>query len=269
MSKFEILCVTMHQNDFSKIKEMNIHSDIVFANQCDHTSYEELEFENHKAKMISTETRGVGINRNLALTYATADYCLFGDDDVTYVDNLEELVVKEFEAHPEADVFIFNLNTNDEKRKQKIYPKTKKHGRFGKMPWGGCRIAVRLESVKKANIWFNTLFGGGCIFPSGEDSLWLVEAKRNGLTFYVSKEFIGTVSFEDSSWFTGTDERFYYGKGAFYKAMHPKTSLLWMIYFALKGKNPKITTKQKVKLMLKGKEGYKKMLSYDDYIKNC
>ena len=31
MATFEILCVTMHQNDFSKIKEMNIHSDVVFA----------------------------------------------------------------------------------------------------------------------------------------------------------------------------------------------------------------------------------------------
>lgn len=33
MSKFELLCVTMHQKDFSKIQEMNIHSDVVFANQ--------------------------------------------------------------------------------------------------------------------------------------------------------------------------------------------------------------------------------------------
>ena len=128
--------------------------------------------------MISTQTRGVGINRNLALSYATADYCLFGDDDVTYVDNVEELVVKEFEAHPDADVFIFNLHTKGETRKQKIYSKTKKHRKFEKMPWGGCRIAVKLSSAKKANIWFNTLFGGGCIFPSGEDSLWLIDAKR-------------------------------------------------------------------------------------------
>ena len=52
MSKFEILCVTMHQNDFSKIKEMNVHSNIVYANQADYTSYEEYEFEGHTAKMI-------------------------------------------------------------------------------------------------------------------------------------------------------------------------------------------------------------------------
>ena len=35
MSKFEILCVTMHQKDFSKIQKMNIHSDVVFATLCE------------------------------------------------------------------------------------------------------------------------------------------------------------------------------------------------------------------------------------------
>ena len=71
MNRFEILCVTMHQNDFSKIKEMNIHSNVVFANQCDHTSFEECVINGHYAKMISTQTRGVGINRNFALAYAS------------------------------------------------------------------------------------------------------------------------------------------------------------------------------------------------------
>ena len=93
MSKFEILCVTMHQNDFSKIEKMNIHSDVVFANQADTTSFEQIEFEGHTAKMITTATRGVGVNRNFSLAYASADICLFADDDVTYVDNMEEIVL--------------------------------------------------------------------------------------------------------------------------------------------------------------------------------
>lgn len=29
MSTFQILCVTMHQSDFSKLKGMNIHSDVI------------------------------------------------------------------------------------------------------------------------------------------------------------------------------------------------------------------------------------------------
>ena len=52
MSRFEVLCVTMHQKDFSKIEQMNIHSDVVFANQADDTRYDEYEFKGKKAKMI-------------------------------------------------------------------------------------------------------------------------------------------------------------------------------------------------------------------------
>lgn len=269
MSKFEVLCATMHQNDFSKIKEMNVHSDIIFANQADLTSYQEFDFDGHKAKMISTQTRGVGINRNLALCYATADICLFADDDLVYCDDMEERIVAEFDAHPDADVIVFHLDTDDNKRKQIKYSKTRKHGRFSRMPWGCVRIAFRLNSVRKANVWFNTLFGGGCVFPSGEDSLWLIDAKRKGLTFYVSKETIGKVSFEESTWFTGYDEKFFYGKGAFYAASHPKTFSVWSLYFACRTHSmTEMSMKSKIKWMNKGRDGYRSIISYQDFKNN-
>ena len=259
MSRFEILCVTMHQKDFSKIEQMNIHSDVVFANQADRTSFEEKEFDGHLARMITTDTRGVGINRNLALTYAKGEICLFADDDVTYNDDVEERVLAEFEAHPDADVIIFHLDT-DSDRKQIKYNETKKCSRFCKMPWGGVRIAVRLNSIRKANVWFTTLFGGGCIFPSGEDSMWLTDARKKGLTFYVSKETIGSVSFETSTWFSGADEKFYYGKGAFYQALHPKTKYMWMLYLAFRTlKGGDLTLFEKIKFMKLGSKGYKEM----------
>ena len=259
MSRFEILCVTMHQKDFSKIEQMNIHSDVVFANQADRTSFDEKEFDGHLARMITTDTRGVGINRNLALTYAKGEICLFADDDVTYDDDVEERVLAEFDAHPDADIIIFHLDT-DSDRKQIKYNETKKCSRFCKMPWGGVRIAVRLSSIRKANIWFTTLFGGGCIFPSGEDSMWLTDARKKGLTFYVSKETIGSVSFETSTWFSGADEKFYYGKGAFYQALHPKTKYMWMLYLAFRTlKGGDLTLFEKIKFMKLGSKGYKEM----------
>ena len=262
--RFEILCVTMHQNDFSKIQEMNIHSNVVFANQADRTSYEELEFEGKTARMITTATRGVGINRNLALAYANADICLFADDDVRYDDDMEERVLSEFEKYPDADIIIFHLEADDAKRRQLKYKKTRRHGRFERMPWGGVRIAFRLSSVKKANVCFTTLFGGGCMFPSGEDSMWLIESKRKGLKFYVSKETIGKISFGESSWFTGFDEKFYFAKGAFYASVHPKTTGLWMLYFAFRTKRTgKMSFREKIRWMKKGKNGYKKMVSYN------
>lgn len=236
-AKFEILCVTMNQHDFSKIKEMNIHSNVVFANQCDHTSYEELVFDEvHTARMVSTETRGVGVNRNIALMYGDAEFCLFADDDVQYIDKLESIVIQEFENHPKADIIVFNLYTDSALRKQKMNKKTRRVRIFDPMPWGAVRIAIRLSSVRKNNIWFSTLFGGGCIFPSGEDSMWLLESKKKGLRMYLSRENIGTISFADSTWFKGYDEQYYFGKGAYYQAVHSKTILFWELYICVRTK---------------------------------
>lgn len=269
MLSFEVLCVTMNQSDFSKVKEMNIHSNVVFANQSDKNCYDEFEFDGNRAKMITTSTRGVGINRNFALCYANSDICLFADDDVKYVDNMEELIVNEFEANPDADIIIFNLDTNDSVRRQKRYYKTKPHRFWERMPWATFRIAVRTKSVRKANLWFTTLFGGGCVFPSGEDSMWLTDAKKKGLKFYVSKEVIGTVDFSVSTWYSGANEKFYYGKGAFYKCIHPRMLYVWMMYFALRThKVSELSFLQRIKWMLTGAKQYENLNSYESYIKS-
>lgn len=258
--EFEILCVTMNQSDFSKLQEMNIHSNVVFANQCNRTEYEKICYDGcHTAEMISTETRGVGINRNLALLYAKAEYCLFADDDVNYKDNAEEIILREFKAHPKADVFIFHLDT-DSKRKQKKYEKTRIIRPWERESWGAVRIAVRLDSVRKKNIGFTTLFGGGSIFPSGEDSLWVSEARKKGLVFYVSKETIGQVSFSQSSWFTGCDEKFFFGKGAFCAAAKRRPFFFWSRYYIFRiAKDAEISPKDAMKAFRSGVLAYRNL----------
>lgn len=267
MSRFEILCVTMNQNDFSKIKSMNIHSDVVFANQCERTEYEEFEFDGHNAKMISTQTRGVGINRNLTLMYASAEICLLADDDVEYRDDVEQIVLKEFDSHPDADVFIFNLNSIGGRKIRKSF-KTQKCSRLFRKTGGGVRIAFRLASIRKANLWFTTLFGGGCIFPCGEDSMWMVDAYNKKLTVYVSKETIGVVSFDSSSWFDGFNEKYFYGFGAYYKNAHPVSYPLWVLYLAIRtAKMTKMSFFSKIHWMINGISGFDDMISYQKFVK--
>jgi glycosyltransferase involved in cell wall biosynthesis len=246
---------------------MNIHSDVVFANQCDNTCFSILNFENHTAKMISTNTRGVGINRNFSLMYASADICLFADDDVIYMDDVEDKVTREFDRHPDADVFIFNFEHSGERRLNHFFKTHKCSKLLGRMG-AGFQIAFRLASAKKKNIWFTTLFGGGCLFPCGEDSKWLVDAYKNGLNIYVSKEIIGSVSFETSSWFSGVNERYFYGFGAYYKDAHPKTFLIWVLYFALRTtKMTKMGFLERIRWMRNGIKGYDQLQSYEEFIK--
>ena len=96
--------------------------------------------------------------------------------------------------------------------------------------------------------------------------MWLHDAKRKGLTFYVSDKTIGTVSFVESSWFTGIDERFFFAKGAYYQAVHPRTLPLWMAYFAWRTqKMCNMSRKEKMKWMKHGICGYRQMLGFEDY----
>ena len=99
--------------------------------------------------------------------------------------------------------------------------------------------------------------------------MWLSDAKRAGLCFYVSKETIGTVSFAVSTWFTGGDERFYFGKGAFYAATKRHPFWLWIRYFAFRTrKDTQLPREQKLYWMKRGKEGYKKMQGFECFSKN-
>lgn len=48
------------------------------------------------------------------------------------------------------------------------------------------------------------------------------------------RDTIGIVSFDKTSWFSGFDEKYFYGKGAFYKAFQKHSALFWMICSALR-----------------------------------
>ena len=60
--------------------------------------------------MITTNTKGVGKNRNICLIFADAEYILFADDDVKYDDGVMEAVLKAFSDIPKADVIAFGIS---------------------------------------------------------------------------------------------------------------------------------------------------------------
>ena len=237
MPTFEILCTTMHQTDFSKIKEMNIKSNVVFANQCDHTSYEEIDFDGHTAKMISTETRGVGKNRNLALIYASADICLFADDDVVYNDGYEKIVCDFYEQHPDADVVIFDFIVKREgEDPNNIIQQTKKL-KTRKLSYGTYAISVRRSVIEWHNVKFHHNFGGGTLFSCGEDTNFLNDCFENKLNVYVCNKTIGTVIHKESAWFVGYTDKYFIDKGVLFYKLVKRLAVIAAFYHCVKYRN--------------------------------
>lgn len=258
----QVLVSTMYQNNFSIIEKMNIQSDAIVINQCNKNQYNELRYNGHLIRFLSFNERGVGLSRNNALMRADADICLFADDDVTYLDNYVELIRKSFERLPGADVIIFNVPSTNPNRIYEDITKVKKIRWFNCLKYGAVRMAIRTESIKRKNIYFSLLFGGGARYSAGEDSLFIFECIKRGLKVYGVPVKIGTVSQEDSTWFEGYTDKYFIDKGAFYASLSKRWANLFCLQFVIRHR--KMFEKDKnwreaLKLMLDGSGKFKSL----------
>lgn len=235
---FQVLVSTMHQINTDLVKKMNIQSDAIIINQTDYNDTTEFKYGNKNIKFYSFNERGVGLSRNTALMRATADICLFADDDVSYVSNYEQIIIEEFQKNPTADIIVFNVPSTNKDPRQKDYiaSKWKKLNYFNCFRHGTFRIAVKRDVILKNNIFFTLLFGGGAKYSAGEDSLFLADCIRKGLLVYESPTVIGKVSHSESTWFFGYTDKYFRDKGAFYACFSKHIPFLWCLQFAVRRK---------------------------------
>ena len=264
MKKLQILVATMHQYDFSLVQKMNLQCDAVLANQTDTDEILLKTYPFGSVKMISTTTRGVGVNRNIAILASEAEILLFADDDITYHLEAPERVISAFEENPKADVIIFSMDyTRNKEIIERRHLKNKQLHIWNAMRYGACAMAVRRSAILQSNIIFNQLFGGGCLYSSGEDSLFLRDCFRNGLSVYSHDYVLGTCSRDSSSWFSGCNEKYFYDKGALMKFLFPSISFFMVLRFAICFKKPtQISCRNRIRLMMAGRRGGKKLRPY-------
>ncbi len=261
----EVLAVTMGQSDLSVHRTMNVHRPHVIANQCGQWGYQEETHDYGTVRMVSSATKGVGVNRNLTLTLAREDILLFADDDIVYYDADLQGVVDAFAALPEADVILFGIDMakNGEVFDKRRHP-IKKLRVWNALGFGGCRMAIRRTAVEKHNLHFTTLFGGGTLYGSGEDSLFLRDCFRAGLTVYSHSYVLGKCAKDSSTWFRGFDEKYVFDKGAWLRAAFPKARFLLQFYFIRRFAGKTGFSKKKTKAYLHaGMKAYETLQPYD------
>lgn len=235
MDRIEVLVATMHQTDFSLIDKMNLQGPAVIANQADTVSFQHAPGQDDVV-MVTTNTRGVGFNRNLALSYSKGDFCALADDDMIFDDGYEQIIRQAFEEVPDADMLIFNLDTISSmgREARRVNTRVKRLHLFNILNYGAARIVFRRDSVQKANLFFTLLFGGGCQYSNGEDSLFLVEALRRGLRVYTYPKRLAVTVENESTWFHGYDEAYFHGRGCWIAAAFPKVPHLWALPLGLR-----------------------------------
>jgi glycosyltransferase involved in cell wall biosynthesis len=229
----QVLVATMHQTDHSLLEKMNIQSDAIIGNQCDRNEIEEFDYKGNRIKYLSFAERGVGLNRNNALMRADGDICLFADDDIVYFDNYNDIVLQQFKNNPDADVIIFNL-IDDPPMKSNIVKKGRVRF-WNYMRYGTPRIAIKRKSITKNGISFNLHFGGGAEYSVGEDSLFLAECLKKGLTIIAVPIIIAHLTSDrESTWFEGYTDKYFKDKGVVYSKISKKWAKLLCFQFAIR-----------------------------------
>lgn len=252
----QVLISTMHREDHSLLKEMNIQTDAIVVNQCDRNETEEFLYRGKNIKWYSSKDRGVGLSRNTALMHATADILLFADDDVIYEDGYAERVISAFKKYPRASLIVFNLHSLNPERPEAIIYQDYRLRWYNCLRYGGFRIAVRREAILQKNIFFSLLFGGGAIYQAGEDNLFITQCIQSGLVCMASAEKIGVVEQEESTWFRGYTEKYYKDRGALFSAMYGRFALGALLLMEVRRYKETSVTK-KIMRIRKGLQGVK------------
>lgn len=270
MEDLQVLVAAMHQEDLSLAARMNLQCDAIIANQADREETAVEVGSLGTTKMLTTKTRGVGLNRNLALLAATSEIVLFADEDVTYYDGMPAQVVEAFKKTPDADVILFSM---DYARNGKIIEKRhlphKKLHVWNSMRYGAVSMAARRSALLRCNIMFHQLFGGGCLYNSGEDSLFLKACFEKGLHVYSHPYVLGICSRDSSTWFSGCDEKYFYDKGALMGYLFPKLKYAMTLYFAIHvKKKTDIACFERIRWMYSGLRGGRAMISYNEFLKD-
>lgn len=264
MTELQVLLATMHQDDLSIVEKMNIRCAAVVANQADRDEIRTEQSPYGPRKLITTRTRGVGLNRNIALLASDSEFLLFADDDVVYRDDMPQAVAAAFRENPQADVIVFGLDIvkNGAVTERRRHPNKRRH-LWNVLRFGGATMAARRDALIRGNITFHQSFGGGCPFSAGEDTLFLKACFDAGLRVWSHPYALGTCCKDTSSWFVGYNEKYFYDKGVLVRHLFPKSAWLMGLYFGARFKRETdISVAQRVRLVYRGIRNGKKMTPY-------
>lgn len=169
--------------------------------------------------ILPHDSRGLSVNRNYALAHASAPLVLISDDDVDYTAEGLSAVIREFDERPDHDLLAFRFASAG-------FPKTYPPSGFDlRHPARGYyvtsfEIGIRLGE-RTSRLRFNEHFGIGADFGSGEESLLVDSALREGLRCAYVPVVICSHDGSTTACRDADSEDFVAAKGAVVSRLHP------------------------------------------------
>jgi len=205
----EVLIATMHRTSLDFLQNMFPDNDLrrlklLIVNQTKPGFECNSSLEN--IRVINTYETGLSKSRNLAIKNAIGDICIIADDDVQYVQDFQDIVRNTHQEIETASIIRFKIDTFTGED-YKPYPKTSKKllHRKSIKPTSSIEITFKRKDIVQSRIKFNTLFGLGSYFKSGEEYLFLRDTLKQGLDVYFENQSIVKHPLERSTSNLGSD----------------------------------------------------------------
>lgn len=234
--KLQVLVAAVNEDAETLAEKMNLETEAVIVNQCGHFGYQEYLHKGRRVRCFSMAERGVGLSRNTALMHGEGEICLFSDEDIVFAAGYEKTVLEAFEQNPDADIITFNFKV-DPSRTTYCNRVRKRIRWYNYSRYPTYAVAARLEALRRANVGFSLLFGGGARYSNGEDSLFLHDCLKKGLHLYADTALIGEEVYRESTWFKGYNSKFFEDRGVLYHFLYGMLAKPFSLRFLLRLKD--------------------------------
>lgn len=234
----EVLVSTMNidnKKQYSKLlKNLNIKGRSLVINQCPSKKIKIKDIAKGSNKLYSFNDKGLSKSRNLGIKFSTADICIIADDDLTYVDNYEQIILNAYRKYPKADIIAFYVESLNLDRKTSVQKEGRKRY-LGSMKIASFQITFKRKSIIDNEIFFDEEFGAGSNkFVSGEENIFLFDCLKKDLKIYYVPIQIAIVNHQDSTWFKGYNSMFFQTLGAAFYRMSSIFSELFIFQYAIR-----------------------------------
>ncbi|WP_274476021.1 glycosyltransferase family A protein [Mangrovimonas aestuarii] len=260
----EILISTMYRTSLSFLSKMFPNGNfsnynILIVNQTTENKLLRSSFDN--VRVINSFEKGLSLSRNVAIKNAKSNICLLADDDITYFDGFENLIVNAYEKHNSADIITFQL-VNEKGELYSKYPNIVAHNKKTISTVNSVVVTFKREQVLKKNVFFNTFFGLGSVFETADEYIFLRNALQKGLNvFFEPKVLLKHPDFSSGK-AVSSDKIVFARAAVFYKYNGELTYLKlgWHLFLLLKSGHLKLNqVARKYSVGLKGINKYKSL----------
>ncbi|WP_180065132.1 glycosyltransferase family A protein [Acinetobacter sp. YH16037] len=209
------------------------------------------DFFSEEHGWIKSNQIGLSKSRNLAIKNAKTKFCCISDNDVYYINNYDELIVKYFNQYPNADILLFQIKDDCDIPYKKYKDKVYKVGFFDVLKFSSIEIVFRRESIIANNIVFDERFGLGALYKCGEENIFLLDCLKAGLNIYSINVPLVIHPLESSGKII--DDSYFYCRGAVFTRLYGFViAFLIFIIFCFKKTNNYKNLFHNFILMVKG-----------------